>query len=119
MSDSESIVQVLQQLLENAVKFTPNGGRIGLEIGYDETKSHARLVVWDTGIGIAAEARAAIFEAFVQADGTLARRFEGMGLGLAFVGRAVDLLGGAISIEGELGQGSRFTITLPVAPAAL
>ncbi len=115
LSDGIAIVHVLQQLLGNAIKFTSAGGRIGLHITYDTAEACVRLAVWDTGIGIASEAHATIFEPFVQEDGTLARRFEGVGLGLAIVRRTVELLGGTICVESELQQGSRFTITLPAA----
>lgn len=116
-SDSDGIIQVLQQLLDNAVKFTPAGGRLGLDIHQDDTSNNVRLVVWDHGIGIAAKQLDRIFEPFVQVEATLARRFEGVGLGLAFVQRMVGLLGGTLAVESIVGEGSRFIVTLPVSQA--
>ena len=75
------------------------------------------LAVWDTGIGIADDEHARIFEAFTQADGGLARRYEGVGLGLAYPRRMADLMGGEVRVESTVGKGSRFIVTLP-APAA-
>lgn len=111
--DNDAIIQVLQQLLDNAVKFTPAGGRIGLDIHGDERGDCVQLVVWDTGIGVKPEQCEAIFRPFVQGDATLARRYEGLGLGLAYVQQMVKLMGGAITIESQIGAGSRFIVTLP------
>ena len=116
VSDYDGIIQTLQQLLDNAVKFTPNGGRIGLEVHRDPATDNVHLVVWDTGIGITDEIRAVIFQPFVQGDATLSRHYEGVGLGLAYVQRMVELLGGTISLESTPGAGTRFTVTLPVQP---
>ena len=113
VSDGDGIIQMLQQLLDNAVKFTPNGGRIGLHVRGDVDEESVNLVVWDTGIGITDEQRATIFQPFVQADAALSRKYEGIGLGLAYVQRMVELLGGAITLESTPGAGSRFTVTLP------
>jgi len=112
-SNAQGIIQLLQQLLDNAVKFTPEGGRIGVEVHNDAAQNTVNLAVWDTGIGIAPEQQETIFQPFVQGDGSLARRFEGVGLGLAYVGRMVELLGGTIRMESALGEGSRFVVTLP------
>ena len=113
ISDSDGIAHVLEQLLDNAVKFTPAGGQVGLAIQGDDAAGCVRLVVWDTGIGISAAQQSAIFQPFVQVDASLARQYEGIGLGLPFVQRMVDLLGGTITVESALGHGSRFTVTLP------
>lgn len=114
MSDADVIEQVLRQLLDNAVKFTPPGGQIGLEASASDGGAAVRLTVWDTGIGIAPEQQEQIFQPFVQGDSSLTRQHQGVGLGLALVRRSVELLGGAITLESELGQGSRFTVTLPL-----
>ncbi|MBK8047521.1 MAG: PAS domain S-box protein [Anaerolineales bacterium] len=116
-TDGEGLVQVLQQLLENAVKFTPQGGKIGLEMHEDADNNAVRLIVWDTGIGMTQEQLATIFDPFVQADATLARQYEGIGLGLAYVKRMVELLGGQITVQSEVDQGSRFKVTLPIEAA--
>jgi PAS domain S-box-containing protein len=113
VSDADSIEQVLRQLLDNAVKFTPPGGQIGLDVSATDNGEAVRLLVWDTGLGIAPEQQQQIFEPFVQGDSSLARQYPGVGLGLALVRRGVELLDGAITLASEPGQGSRFTITLP------
>ena len=113
VSDADTIRQVLQQLLDNAVKFTPHGGSIGLEVHGDDDRDRVRLVVWDTGIGIVQEQHTTIFQPFIQVEGGLARRYEGIGLGLAYVARVVDLLGGTVTVESTPAEGSRFTVTLP------
>ena len=117
-SDRAALIQVLENLLDNAVKFTPDGGRIGLEARRDDRQACVHLVVWDTGIGIAEEQRTTIFQPLVQADASLARRFQGIGLGLSLVQGLVELLGGTIAVASEPGKGSRFTVTLPAQPPA-
>ncbi|MBK8051270.1 MAG: HAMP domain-containing histidine kinase [Anaerolineales bacterium] len=112
-SDPEGIIQVIQQLLDNAVKFTPEGGQIGLEVREDSDAQTVHLVVRDTGIGMTAEQQAVAFQLFVQGDGSLARSYGGVGLGLAYTRRMVELLEGTIELESAPGAGSRFTITLP------
>jgi PAS domain S-box-containing protein len=112
-SDPDRIVNLLKLLLDNAVKFTPDGGQITVEIGAGPADDTVQIVVTDTGIGMTPEEVVHLFRPFVQADGSLARRFEGMGIGLAIVYKVVELLGGAIGVESELGQGSRFIVTLP------
>ena len=112
-ADERYLKQILVNLLSNAVKFTPEGGRIGLEIMSEAAQNAVRITVWDTGIGISAEDIERLFQPFVQLDSRLARRYSGTGLGLALVYRMVELHGGSVSVESEVGQGSRFTITLP------
>lgn len=112
-ADPSRLKQVLFNLLDNAVKFTPEGGRIGLEVVGDEERGLVHFSVWDTGIGIARDDLAKLFQPFVQVDGSLARRYEGTGLGLMLVRRLTEMHKGAVSVESELGQGSRFTVTLP------
>ncbi len=113
-SDSEGIAQLLYNLLHNAVKFTPDGGAVGLQIGSSDGGAAVELVVWDTGIGIADDQHEQIFEAFTQADGGLTRHYDGIGLGLTFAQRMAGLLGGACTVESTPGRGSRFVVTLPV-----
>ncbi|WP_224370223.1 hybrid sensor histidine kinase/response regulator [Hyalangium versicolor] len=105
--------QVLLNLLSNAQKFTPEGGRIGLEVTA-RSGGEVAFTVWDTGPGIAEADRQRIFEPFVQLDVGLNRRHEGTGLGLALVHRLVELHHGRLELESELGKGSRFTVVLPV-----
>ena len=112
--DRRRLRQVLLNLLSNAKKFTPDGGRMGLEVAARQAGAEVALTVWDTGIGIAPEDRERVFEPFVQLDAGLARHHEGSGLGLTLVRHMVELHGGRLELESEVGQGSRFTVVLPV-----
>jgi GAF domain-containing protein len=109
--DERKIKQVLLNLLSNAVKFTPDGGRISLKAG--RADGAVEISVADTGIGIAPDDQAAIFEEFRQV-GSDERRREGTGLGLTLAKKFVELHGGRIWVESELGRGSTFKFTLPV-----
>lgn len=113
MLDERRLKQILVNLLGNAVKFTPDGKAIGLEVSGDIELRTLRFVVWDQGIGIAPQDTERIFQPFVQIDSTLARQYSGTGLGLALVQRLVELHGGSVRVESEQGQGSRFIVTLP------
>jgi hypothetical protein len=106
-------------LLSNAVKFTPEGGTIGLDVVGNPATECVHLTVWDTGIGIAADDLTRLFQPFVQLDSRLARQYAGTGLGLALVQRMAVLHGGSVSVESTLGQGSRFTISLPWAAESM
>jgi signal transduction histidine kinase len=101
-------------LLSNAVKFTPAGGQIGLVVSRTDQPGWLQLTVWDTGIGIAAADQEQLFAPFVQLQGGLNRPYQGAGLGLVVAARLAELHGGRISVESVSGQGSRFTVTLPV-----
>lgn len=111
--DTERIKQILDHLLSNAVKFTPSGGDIGIDIAIDQQSDVLQLTVWDTGRGILEEDLPLLFHPFVQLEGGLDRRFEGPGIGLALVKRLVFLHRGEISVKSQIGKGSRFIITLP------
>lgn len=111
--DSELLYQVWVNLLENAVKFTPAGGRIGVSLAAAENA--VTVTVWDTGCGMDEDTLPRIFEQFYQGDTD--RRGDGCGLGLALCKRIVELHGGAISAESRPGEGSRFTVSLPVKSA--
>jgi PAS domain S-box-containing protein len=113
-ADVRAVQQILGNLVSNAVKFTPDGGEVKLEAAYLPEARALRLIVTDTGIGIAAADRDRIFEAFVQLDDGLARRFGGTGLGLALVRQLARAHGGDVRVESEPGRGSRFTVDLPV-----
>lgn len=114
--DERCIRQVLINLLDNAVKFTPAGGQVGLKVaGCPDLPARVRITVTDTGIGISPANLPQLFQPFVQIDDALNRRFEGMGLGLALVKRIVGLHGGQVAASSELGQGSSFSIDLPCA----
>ncbi|MFA6546745.1 MAG: response regulator, partial [Limisphaerales bacterium] len=118
-ADPKRFKQVLVNLLTNAVKFTPQGGSIGLAVAAPEGEDAVRFTVWDTGIGIAARDQAKLFRAFTQIDSGLNRSQEGTGLGLALVARLVELHGGSVALESEPGKGSRFTVLLPLRSAGL
>lgn len=114
--DAAAITEVLLRLLDNASRFTPPGGCIGLEARWGTFSETVDLVVWDTGAGIASDQLAHILKPFTQADGSLTRSHEGVGLGLAYVEQMVHLLGGTLAVASKQGAGSRFTITLPITP---
>jgi signal transduction histidine kinase len=114
VGDERKIKQILLNLLSNAVKFTPEGGRIG--INARQTDGAVEISVSDTGIGIAPEDQAKIFEEFRQVGGDYAHKKEGTGLGLTLAKKFVELHGGRIWVESEVGTGSTFTFTLPINP---
>jgi signal transduction histidine kinase len=111
VGDERKIKQILLNLLSNAVKFTPEGGRIG--INARQTDGGVEVSVTDTGIGIAPEDQAKIFEEFRQVGGDYAHKKEGTGLGLTLAKKFVELHGGRIWVESEVGKGSTFSFTLP------
>ncbi len=115
LGDAARLKQVLLNLLSNAIKFTPAGGRV--RIAASAIAGFAVVAVIDTGIGIALKDQARIFEEFQQVDGTESREFQGTGLGLALTRRLVELHGGRIQVKSEVGKGSRFTFTVPLATA--
>ena len=121
--DERRMRQVLINLLNNAVKFTPEGGRITLKVAplYQEFSPQSSASVtgvhWsvqDTGIGIAPEHLPKLFQPFVQIDSALNRQFEGTGLGLSLVKRLVELHGGEVGVTSQVGVGSCFSVTLPM-----
>jgi signal transduction histidine kinase/CheY-like chemotaxis protein len=110
-ADRSKVKQILSNLLSNAVKFTPPGGRVTLSS--QRAGSMLHLEVEDTGIGIRAEDHRRIFEAFTQVDGSLARQYQGTGLGLTLVKRFAEMHGGGVALDSEPGRGSRFTVIIP------
>jgi signal transduction histidine kinase len=112
VGDERKVKQVLLNLLSNAVKFTPEGGRISLKAG--QRDGAVEIAVTDTGIGIAPDDQAAIFEEFRQVGSDEARKQEGTGLGLTLAKKFVELHGGKIWVQSEVGRGSTFTFTLPL-----
>ncbi|MFT5182447.1 MAG: PAS domain S-box-containing protein, partial [Alphaproteobacteria bacterium] len=113
LADVTGARQILINLLTNAVKFTPEGGTVGIDIAQaQDDKVH--MTVWDTGIGIPEDRIQAVFERFhrVRSD-AFTNNTEGVGIGLHVARNLAQLMGGDISLESELGKGSRFTLTLP------
>lgn len=113
-ADAVRIKQILINLLNNAVKFTPSTGQVGLKVNSDYNHEVLYFTVWDTGIGISTENLNRLFKPFVQVSSSLAREYEGTGLGLSLVSKLTEMHGGSISVESEVGIGSKFTIALPV-----
>jgi PAS domain S-box-containing protein len=112
-ADERRLKQMLVNLLSNAVKFTPQGGEIGLRVVGDHENQAVSFVVYDNGIGISPDDMNRLFKPFVQIDSSLSRHHEGTGLGLALVARLAEMHNGSVTVESEIGQGSRFTISLP------
>jgi PAS domain S-box-containing protein len=117
--DTIRLRQVLTNLVGNAIKFTETGGvLISAEVGQENGAAFLRLAVQDTGIGVPQEKQTEIFEEFVQADSSHARRFEGSGLGLAISRRLVEAMGGEIGMSDAGAQGSIFWVRLPLTETA-
>jgi PAS domain S-box-containing protein len=119
LADKMRLEQILFTLLENAVKFTQAGGKIGLEFRADQAGKVVHWTVWDTGIGMTREQQALLFGLFVQGDGSLSRHHGGLGMGLAMVNELIKLHAGSIHVGSAPGEGSRFTVTLPWLDPAL
>jgi signal transduction histidine kinase len=113
--DERKVKQVLLNLLSNAIKFTPDGGRI--EVRAIHLDGSVEVSVSDTGVGIAPEDQGAIFEEFRQV-GTAATKVEGTGLGLALSRKFIELHGGRIWVQSQVGAGSTFTFTIPIRTGA-
>ena len=114
VADERKVKQILVNLLSNAVKFTPEGGRVG--VSATAADGVLTIAVTDTGVGIAPEDQAAIFEEFRQVGRDDTRKQEGTGLGLTLAKKFVELHGGRIWVQSQVGQGSTFSFTLPVRP---
>ncbi|NQU21770.1 MAG: response regulator, partial [Candidatus Nealsonbacteria bacterium] len=128
-TDGQRVDQVLKNLVSNALKFTQEGS---VTLSFHRPDDHVRLrqtgltaentvamSVIDTGIGIPKDRQRAVFEAFQQADGSTSRKFGGTGLGLAISRKLANLLGGEIQLQSSTGQGSTFTLYLPLEPHAV
>ncbi|MGE5591714.1 MAG: ATP-binding protein [Bacillota bacterium] len=117
--DRQKVRRVLLNLLSNAIKFTPAGGRVRVVAQKAELHGHpaVRIDVIDTGVGIAPEDQVAVFEAYRQVGRAAKGTMGGTGLGLPLARQLVELHGGVLSLQSQLGQGSAFTVLLPVASA--
>ena len=111
--DPDRLRQIVGNLLSNAVKFTPRGA-VDVRVDLNRDNGALRLVVDDSGVGIAPEKLPALFEKFTQADNSATRRFGGTGLGLAICRELTQMMGGTIEVESREGQGSTFTVELPL-----
>jgi signal transduction histidine kinase len=112
--DADRITQVLLNLISNAIKYTPARGRVRVSVEATRN-SFVTTCVEDTGIGIAPDDQARVFQKFFRADNSLTREASGTGLGLAITRAIIEKLNGSIWVESEPGQGSRFFFTLPTA----
>jgi PAS domain S-box-containing protein len=111
--DPDRLQQIIWNLLTNAIKFTPEGGRV--EVGLERTNSHVEVTISDTGQGIAPEFLPHVFERFSQSDSSSTRRHGGLGLGLAIVRQLVELHGGTVTAESSgVGAGTTFKVMLPL-----
>jgi signal transduction histidine kinase len=112
--DEQRFKQILYNLLSNALKFTGDAGEVEISAASEGVGSF-KLAVRDSGIGIKPEDMARIFKEFEQLESGAARRYDGTGLGLALTRKIVEIQGGAIEVQSEVGKGSTFTVTLPLA----
>lgn len=114
LGDRDRLKQMLMNLVENAVRYTPEGGRVS--VGLRRQNGRAYLTVADTGVGIAPEHLPHIFERFYRADPSRSRTIGGNGLGLAIVKYVAEAHGGRVSVQSQVGKGSVFTVELEAAP---
>ncbi|WP_392532216.1 ATP-binding protein [Nostoc sp. C117] len=113
MGDSTRLQQIVWNLISNAIKFTPKGGKV--EVRLEQADGYALIIVKDTGKGISAEFLPYVFDYFRQADSTSTRSFGGLGLGLAIVRNIIEIHGGIVKAESEgEGKGATFTVSLPL-----
>jgi two-component system phosphate regulon sensor histidine kinase PhoR len=114
VTDPERLRRILENLVDNALKYTPQGGRV--EILTQADGDGARIDVIDNGPGIGAEHHGRIFERFYRVDKARSRELGGTGLGLSIVKHLAESLGAFVSVESEPGRGSRFSVTVPAGP---
>ena len=115
-ADRHRLQQILINLVGNAIKFTPEGGRVMVDAFDDDARVMIRVA--DSGLGIPADRLQSIFEPFVQVDSEFTRRASGAGLGLAISRDLARMMGGELTVESEIRQGSVFSVSLPVADEA-
>ena len=114
--DQVHLMQIFSNLLSNAVKYTQEGGKIQFLVEEYETKSRAyaryRFLVSDNGMGMSADFKNTIFDAFTRAENSMTNKIQGTGLGMTIVKSLVDLMNGSIEVESEIGKGTKFTVTI-------
>jgi signal transduction histidine kinase len=111
MGDRDKLEKILLNLVFNALKFTPSGGRV--EVRAEKRGKEFVLVVTDTGVGISEKNLPFVFDRFWQADGSSKRKYQGVGIGLALVKELVEMQGGNVAVDSQEGKGTTFTVTLP------
>jgi len=111
--DPVRIKQIFKEILDNAFKFTPRGGQVDLHVTFDHEENILLAQITDTGIGINKESQGKIYE-LTQIDSSLARKYEGAGLGLTIVNAIVKKMKGTLTVHSEIGQGTTFLIELPL-----
>jgi len=109
-ADPQRLKQILINLLNNAVKFTPEKGNVSLEVELNDERDQIRFIIMDNGIGIAPDDLKKLFSPFMQLDSSLARQYQGTGLGLTIAYKLTELHGGSMQVESEVGKGSRFIV---------
>lgn len=118
MCDVTKVQEIFVNLISNAVKYTPNGGKVSVKLkeipGDKKGVVHIRTEITDTGIGMSKEFLPSLFEAFARERNTTAGKIPGTGLGMPIVKKYVDMMGGTIDVESELGKGTKFTVILPL-----
>ena len=113
LADEEAIRQIVDNLIDNAIKYTPEGGRVRVSMSCPDFEEEVVLAVEDTGIGIPRADLPRVFERFYRVDKARSRELGGTGLGLSIVKNLVQSLGGRIQVESAVGKGSVFTLRLP------
>lgn len=111
--DEQQLGLMVRNLIDNAIRYTPSGGQVNVRVGHDDVD--VTLEIEDTGIGIPLQAQARVFERFFRVDQDRARNSGGTGLGLSIVKHVAELHGGHVAVASELGEGSTFSVRLPVA----
>lgn len=112
-ADPQRLKQILINLLNNAVKFTPEKGNVSLEVDLNDERDQIQFIITDNGIGIAPDDLKKLFSPFMQVDSSLARQYQGTGLGLTIAYKLTELQGGSVHVESAVGKGSRFMVSLP------
>jgi signal transduction histidine kinase len=111
LADRDKLEKIVLNLLFNALKFTPQHGRVWLRA--EKKDAFYLLIVGDTGVGIAEKSLPFVFDRFWQEDGSAKRKFQGVGIGLALVKELTETMGGQVTVESQLGKGTTFTVSLP------